>query len=473
MSGAEREDGRVSVRVAQNRQAAHLRIEPPSGAGRPVVVEEALRALAAAGVRHGLDLPAIEAAVAAAGQSELTEVLAAQATPPAPGQDAAVQLCEELLAPSGTPAEREDGGVDFFNLRLVRNVQAGTVLAQKEPPTQGIPGTDVTGAQIPAAAGKDVALRAGAGCQLSSDKLQVVALVDGHATLGADGATITVQPIFEVNGDVGTGTGHIEFLGTVIVRGSIRHGYKVKAGQDVEVHGGIDGGTVEAGGSVTVKFGIQGAGRGVVKAGGAVACRFLENADLTARGNVTVADGIMHSVVRSGGSVICQERRGAIIGGQVRARDGVLAKVVGAPFAAQTEIEVGSDPELRSEAEQLRQQLREREDVIRKASQAVTLLRDLEAKRPEEFTAQRRDMLHAALLSLKEYIQQREELLARRRQVEEALGEVRQATVRVADAIYPGARIIIGTDIYVVGDVIHHSRFYWSPEDGEVRVGPA
>ena len=61
------------------------------------------------------------------------------------------------------------------------------------------------------------------------------------------GETLSVLAIYEVNGDLTMKIGNIDFLGTVLIHGSINGEFKVKAGADVVIDGVLDGGEVVAG----------------------------------------------------------------------------------------------------------------------------------------------------------------------------------------------------------------------------------
>lgn len=468
--------GRVSVRVTPDGLEAHLTVTPPREEGQPVTATQAMTALAKAGVTFGIDSDAIEQLIGQltglpAYEASARTAVVARAKAPVRGQDAVITYHELLQTPGGYPLIREDGSVDYFELNLVRNVARGTVLATRQPATKGVPGMNVLGAPVPCADGKDQILRAGKGCRLSEDGLSIVAETEGHAVLGQDGR-VNVSPIFEIRGDVDTSTGNIDFVGTVIVMGSVNAGFTVRAGQSVQVHGGIDGGTVEAGGDVTVRYGIQGAGRGRVQAGGKIQCRFMENADVRCQRDLIVSDGILHSKVRAGGKVTVTGRRGSIIGGQVKARGEVSARVLGSHLTTTTEIEVGVSPEIRDELEVVRRSLHEAEEGFRKSVQAVGLLREAEARSPADFSAARREMLMKAMRSQYHFQAQRDQLVVRKAALEEELLATSLGRVRAFDVAYPGVRVLIGNESYIVIDSLQHVCFYLS-EQHEVTIGPA
>jgi uncharacterized protein len=470
----ETKDGEVEVKVSADQLQAFILIRPPRGEGRPVTVEEANQALALAGVKYEIDQEALAKAVAEATEPSnrnSVPVQISQGRGSVNGRDASWHFCDLLQIPGGIPAERDDGGVDFFNLNIVRNVTQGTVLATKHPRTMAEPGVNVLGLPIPGVDGKDIQLKAGKGATVTEDGLEIVAAGEGHAVLAKDGSTIEVLSVFEVKTDVGTETGNIDFVGTVVIKGNINNGFTVKATQDVEVHGGIDGGSVEAGGNVTVRYGIQGAGRGTVVAGGNVTCRFMENGNVQSKGDLMVTDGILHSTVRSGGKVVTSGRKGVIIGGQIRARDSISARIVGSALATPTEVEVGTDPTLKEELAAINAKLAELDINIKKAYQAISILKDLEAHRQQEFTQMRKEQLLQALHSLRFFADDQKEALQKKKELEASMSLLVTGTVKVADMVYPGVKVIIGQDVYLVGDVIHRPSFYFSTEQGTIQVG--
>jgi uncharacterized protein len=466
-------DGKVVVRISADGMEAHMSVTPPRYGGQPVNLPQALAALSKAGVSYGIDSEAVDELL----RSDASVVegapaaLVARGKPPVRGQDAVLTYHELLQTPSGYPLLKADGTVDHFQLNLVRNVAQGTVLVTRTPATKGIPGVNVLGAPVPCPDGKEAPLRPGKGARLSEDGLTVSAETEGHAVLSPDGR-VTVSPIFEIRGDVDTSTGNIDFVGTVVVMGSVSHGFVVRAGQNVEIHGGIDGGTVEAGGDVIVRYGIQGGSKGRVVAGGKIQCRFIENGDIRCHRDLSVSDGILHSRVRCGGKVSLLGRRGSIIGGQIKAKDEVSTRVLGSSLLTTTDVEVGISPETRDELEVVRRSLKEAEEGLRKAQQAVQLLREMEARNPLEFDAARRSMLMKALRSQYHFQGQRDQLTIRKATLEEEVQMTHFGRVRAYDTAYPGVRITIGTETYVVIDSLQHVSFYLS-DHREITLGSA
>jgi uncharacterized protein (DUF342 family) len=254
------------VAVSSDQMAAHLELTAsPEPDATPPTVEEALASLAGANVTFGID----RARVAEALETPGRPVLVAKGRSPRDGEDGRVEYAASLIAIGGRPHVTADGKVDLFDLDLVHNVAAGTLLATRQLPTSGEPGVTVFGKPIPARPGRAAHVRAGPGARLGDDGLQVFAVTAGHAVLVGD--LVTVSPIYYVRGDVGPATGNIEFVGSVSVSGNVDAGYRVQAGGDVEIQGSVTAGDVEAAGNVSIRYGIQGhTGHGRVVAAGVV-----------------------------------------------------------------------------------------------------------------------------------------------------------------------------------------------------------
>ncbi|BDG59374.1 DUF342 domain-containing protein [Caldinitratiruptor microaerophilus] len=464
--------GTVRAWISQDGLAAYLEITPPDPEGKPVTVEDADRALQEAGVLFGIDRQAVERAVAMGARqvpgTRPEPVRVATGKPPENGRDAVIEYHPALTAVRGRPRVLPDGSVDLFDLNIVQNVTKGEVLATKTPPTPGTPGTDVRGHPVPARPGRDVPLIPGEGAAISEDGLQVIAATDGHPIL--NGRRILVRKVFSVAGDVGPGTGNIRFVGSVVVRGNVLAGYSVKADGDVEVTGGLDGGTIEAGGNVTVRFGIQGAGRGKVIAGGSVRARYIENAEVRAGGDVWVADGILHSRVEAGGRCEVLGRRGSIVGGRVGARDSVAARNLGAPMGTPTEIAVGITPSVRREFDELKGKMAAIHQQLEQVQQALAAIQAQAG--PDGSLPPARQTVRMRLVQHYQQLQaQRAELEPRLRELEQIVEDARLAWVQAQDTCYPGVKVTIGRSVYAVTDDLKRVRFTLS-EDGEVRIGP-
>lgn len=455
------QDGQVSASVSADRMSAYLTIIPPRG-GRPVRREDAMAALAQAGVRFGIDEAAVTRAVDG-GQCRDAQV--ARGLEAVDGRDAIIEYKFEADRDGGHPVVLADGRVDFYNLGLIQNVNKGQVLAVKHNSVQGTDGCTVLGEVLPARPGKDVPLPVGKNIEVLDDGLTMVAGVSGQVALQNN--KINVHPVYEVKGDVDLSTGNIQFVGSVVIRGGVNSGFSVKAEGDIEVRGYVDCGDLEAGGSIVVRSGIQGRGKGSIRAGGDVSAKFIENANVVAGKAVLAGEAIMHSQVSAGERVAVNGKKGLLVGGVIRAGDEVSAKVIGSALATPTEIEVGVNPLLREELISVSSQLREFSTSLDKTVKALHVLKQLEEAGglpPDKKEAQLK--LTRARFHL---LGQIETLTKRKEQLEFEFEQSQRGRVKAADIIHPGVKVTVGRATMLVRDEIRHATLYQA--DAEIKIG--
>lgn len=210
-------------------------IPPP-----PVTAEQIRAALASAGVVSGIDEAAIERVLT---DQASGPVVVATGQPPQPPVDGRV----DLYFPNEPLVKRDPGEeekqVDLLALYQVPSVRPGDLLAVKIPPREGQAGRTVTGKPIPVPKAKDTPLRAGPGAMVDSTGLRVYAERGGRPTFLR--GVVSVVPEHVVHGDVDPNTGHVEFDGDVIVRGSVNERMRVVASGKVVVAGVVSGAYVQ------------------------------------------------------------------------------------------------------------------------------------------------------------------------------------------------------------------------------------
>lgn len=446
----------VQVIVTRDRMEAALTILRPSGS-RELTMEEMIEAIKKSGVIFGLNQTAITQAYNNPG----IRVVCANGQPQVDGADAKIKYHVDTEN-KGKPVEQEDGKVDFKNLNLFTIVQAGELLAEKIPATPGIPGIDVLGQPVFAKPGKDMPMPIGKNVQVI-DHTNIVSMIAGQVQIVNN--KISVVPVIEIKGDVDLSTGNIEFVGTVIVRGSVQAGFFIKAEGDVEIYGTVSGGTVE-GKNVTIKMGIQGMHRGYIKASEDVFAKFIENATVYAGRDVVVSDVILHSRISAGKQVVVEGKRGLITGGTVMAAEEIRAKSVGTHMAISTELEVGVNPMLREEYQHIRREIKKVEVSLEQTQKALSILRSMnQSTMPQD----KREMLLKLTKAQFHLVGQVENMRTRMKEIEAAFEEMRLGRIRVAEALYPGVKVVIGTIVKPIRETLKFVSLY--AEDGEVKIG--
>lgn len=180
--------------------------------------------------------------------------------------------------------------IDFYSIGKVVSVEPNTLIAEKVPGDEGKPGMDVWGKEIQQSKGKRIMLKAGKGTSLSDDGMKAYSTILGRPDVKDD--MVSVHEVYEVAADVDVSTGNIEFMGDVVIKGSISEGMKVRAGNSVILFGSVIGGEITAGSDVTVYKNIISSR---VKAGcnDILKYKIIENLDAISK----TLNGIFSSVV--------------------------------------------------------------------------------------------------------------------------------------------------------------------------------
>jgi len=456
-------DGQVKISFGPGKMQAFVEVTAPVGEGVACSKEKVMKALEEAGVVHNISIQAIEAALQEKNWND--KILVASGTDAVTGEDGRLIVKFPLPKERIGPKVDEKGNANYYDLGLIHNVKAGELLVEKIPPTEGTPGTDVTGKEIPPKKGKDYRLPRGKNTVADEEELKLYAACDGHVNI-IDGKVI-VDSVLTIAQDIDFGTGNVDYTGDIIIIGNVTTGFKVKAAGDIQVNGFIEGAEITAGGNIVVKGGITTGIKGFVKAEKNIFARFAENSRVEAGGDVMIAEAIMQSYVKAGGSVKVSERRAAIVGGVIQASYLIEAKVLGSQLATQTTVEVGINPYYREEYQQLLKRGNE------KRKQLDALNHNLQVfQRSGISTENLPDSKRLALIKmLDEFKTIRQELAAmddRIKFLEEEFERVQAARVRALEIAYPGVRISIGHAIYIVNDPIKYSEFIL--EEGEVRL---
>ncbi len=453
----------LRVEIMDDRMFAKASFYPPSNNGQLLTKEDIIGALVRAGVKYGLDEEAI--AQFMKNRCYCTEYILAKATPAIQGHDAKITYHFNIDL-TLKPKTNEDGSVDFHQLDMISHCHKGQLLATLEPMDPGKPGIDVYGVIIRPNKVVNRILRHGNKVHLSEDGLQMFSDVDGHVSLVDN--RVFVSDTYEVPADVNASTGDIVYDGNVIIRGNVITGFSVRARGDIEVNGVVEGAYLEAGGQIILKRGMQGMNKGILRAGGNVITKFLENAEVIAGGYIST-ESILHSKASAKGDVIVGGKRGFVTGGEIHSGTLISVKTAGSQMGTATLMEVGIDPRILEEFRELDKKIAVLLADKDRLAQAILLFRKkLSTGTP--MTAERMDNLKQ--LTQNNILLETQIKEARKRH-DELRVEVENTTsgaIKVSDVVYPGTKLMISNVIYFVREEIHHSKFIRDKAD--IKVVP-
>lgn len=192
------------------------------------------------------------------------------------------------------------------------------------PPTPGEDGIDVYGQLIKVDPPAKAEIKVGPNLRWDEEASGYLAAVSGR--LRMPGASLEIQEVFSIDGDVGRKTGNIKHEGDIIIRGDIDSEYNVEATKTILVTGVIGACNVTSGGDLIVNGGINSREDKKISAKGGIKAKYIMNAVLEAGGDVASEVEIVKSRILAGGEVYC---RGRIVGGEIVAGTNIIADIAG------------------------------------------------------------------------------------------------------------------------------------------------
>ena len=315
--------------------------------------------------------------------------------------------------PETRPIILEDGSVDYNVLGKIELVTKGQLLVTYHAALPAVPGVDVMGNTIDAYEGKVLPPLQCKRCEPDETGCQYYADSEGNVTM--EGNCLTVTPIYVVEGNLDAATGDVDFHGDVLVQGNVFAGVTVKTTGSITINGHVETANLFAGKDVILKNGMQGSGNGVIRAGGNVMARFLEQAQVFA-GNEVNAGAVLNCEVESGQSVVIAGNRGTIIGGTVTAVELISAASIGNRAGVTTQLVIGLDCEFKEKMGEIDRLTEEYQDNMIDAERTldrITYQLKTQHGNPE-LNQQKAEQMRRKInyqLKLKEILTKREELI--------------------------------------------------------------
>ncbi len=434
-------DARVTIQFNDNKTEAYIIMEMPKFNGRIAEKRDVVSLIKEFGIKHGIDEDAIDDAI----QQQIygKPILIAKGEEPSQGKDAKINYNFRTDFHVKEFKEDEYGRVDFKNLDLIQNIFAGQLLAEMQEPTEGTPGKNVCGEEIPAEPGRQIQFQAGNNVSISEDGKQALADINGHVYLS--GGLINVDPIYTVEGNVDYNTGNIEFLGTVVVKGDIFDGFSIKADGDIQIQGMVGNCTLKAKNDIMLSSGINGKSSGSITAGGKIISKFIENTEyVKASDDIIVENNILHSYIESKNNIICTTNKGLIAGGKVIAGKEIEANILGTASYSPTVLIVGVDRDLEKQREKLQKDMYYSKIYLVKIKRVVSKLKNKKNKKGY-LTPLWKEISKNVIERRTDEEKTFKRLLMEHKQVSEQIEMIRKgAGVKSHNQVYPKVTVYIG-----------------------------
>jgi uncharacterized protein (DUF342 family) len=312
--------------------------EPSTTGGAPLTGEELQGFLTQYKICEGVSAEALSNLLnAAASGKAVSELLIACGTTVTPGTDGQLLLSvSDALASAADGEGQENGSMDLRKVQSFFNVEAEQQVATLLPPGPGKAGRTVFGKEIPPQPGTPFPLKTGLNVRRGDDGRSIFAESAGRVCVRE--YEISVEDVYEVDGDAGFNVGNILFRGFVEIKGDILDGFSVKATKGIKVHGIIGACTIESDGDIAFS-GMNGQSTGTITCGGSVTANYINDTSIECTGDVTVEVEIRNSHIRSLGAIRVNKQ--GIAGGEYFALAGIESAILGNLASQHTRVVAG------------------------------------------------------------------------------------------------------------------------------------
>ncbi len=272
-------------------------------------------------------------------------------------------------------------------------------------------------------------------------------------------------------------TGDIFFVGDLFVKNEIKSGFEVKA-KNIFVNGNINNSKIAAGEKVVTKggiIGIQGKKNCYIKADKMVVANFVENSIIECKGSIYIKKSCMHSDIYSGEKIIVEEP-GYIVGGNILAKQNIMANIVGSKWGTYTLLKVGIDPFKYLRLKELLQKKEKKEELYENVKKSLEYLNEVleEGKGSEEEIYELRKEIEEInkkriqLLKNLERITNLIEKLKKEIEEDNTKSELKGGKIFIFRKVYPGVEVKVGLDSLKINDELN-GKFMFYFEEGKIN----
>ena len=425
-------DGRIILTFLNNNYEVHGDFFPPLGNGKPITPDYISALLQQNKIVYGVNKDEIHAAyrkcvkeneivrniVIAKGELPKNEVLEYMQLNPLLNQN---NPQEEIKGNAASIVTVDHRARSPFI--IVRKDQA---LAKQKSRKPGKDGINVFGETASHGVTRPEGVSGGENTRM--DDRFLLSCINGQMVV--EKQVVNVRDSLVIKGAVGYGTGNIIFPGNVEIEGPVSDGFKIYSGGSITIKQTFDVTDAISKDDLNVAGGIIGRGQALVKVGGCLKTKFIQNCRVACRKTISVSSEIVNSSVFTLENLEMGDK-GKIVGGEIYAVKGIRAAGIGKKTGKAARIHCGIDFTLEQEKEKINSFFRMTAAKLENVKKLLENPETTEEKRTKLETLRRR---------------LEEEQLKAQTKISELLGKLNtywNATVEVTGEIVPGTLIEI------------------------------
>ncbi|MEI0557336.1 DUF342 domain-containing protein [Brachyspira intermedia] len=357
--------------------------------------------------------------------------------------------------------ESETGAIDFKERGFIHNIEAGVQIAHFMEEKPSIDGLDIYDVLMEAHHDDDPCYKLGKNVVVDEDGITIRSGIRG--ILSNHNNTLSVSTVAEID-KVDLSTGNIEVNGSLIIRDNVAPGFSIKTEGDIYVHGNIEDAYIECAGNLIVSGGIIGGPNSTIHVNGKMYSQFIRNANIICKGDV-LSQQLVNAEIAGNDRVIILEGKGVIIGGNVKALNGVWAKSIGSMSESKTTITVGRDAEADAEFKNIVATVKTNKEEM---SKIKSLLGTEYFKNPKAFIQRippnKREGIKDILRRITNLVRETAQLEARRDEMSAEFEKLSHSSITSMEGFFPGVTIYISSMRKYISKKISGTEYFYSKE---------
>ena len=339
-------NGKIILTFLNDNLEVHGDFFPAQADGAPISGEYIKALLETSNIVHGVQHDEIFKAYKACVEHRETvmKVLVAKGDPPVNEVPEYMQINPFLG--KDNKDEKDNRAVDHRERSPFIIVRKGQALAKQKHRKPGKEGTNVRGESISYNVKKVDVVSGGENTRMEGRFL--VSCINGQ--LIRNGGVLNVRDSLVIKGAVNYTTGNIIFPGDVEIEGPVSDGFKINTGGSLTIKQTFDVTDAVIKNDLNVAGGIIGRGQAMIKVGGNLKTKFIENCRVACRKTITVDTEIINSKVFTLEKLEMGDKS-CIVGGEIYAVNGVRTASIGKKTGKAARIHCGIDFTLEQEKE--------------------------------------------------------------------------------------------------------------------------
>ena len=453
-------DNLFNIRVSEDKVSLFLDLFPPSENEILPNLEDILNEISKIGNIINIDKEVISSSlnVVAQNSTPLIDTIISMGDLPVDGKDGWLEI---VAKKERQELNKKNDNIFANNDNLYLSIGKDQLIAIIHRAIEGYDGVDIFNNTIKHVKAKDINIKLTSNLYTKEDdENRILSKVDGFLEIYQN--TIYVKEIHDIKGNIDVNTGNIKAYGSLMVYGNVVNDMRLNLSQNLNVNGYVGDAEIEVGKNAVIKGGFLGSGKGIIKAGGNIELKFIENQKVFTRGSLLISKEAINSELYVRDKIISDGAQFTIIGGYAIASESIELYSAGNEYSTDTTLEVGIDYQkkfyLRDNIVKLGSLKKEIEFVDKEIIEISSMRRKSQSMSERiKVLANRHTEINNEMELLKE----------KRNKLFSEINTPTSSKIIIKNAIYPGVKLIINGKQRLITEKLNSKTFILS-KDGDI-----